>query len=333
MNPAAAQYLDGIPYNSWAKSHFPKSRFGHDTSNISESLNNIWRPIRKLHPLRIMDEIWSYCMKTIHDRAKRARTGENLYLASVPHEKMQQLRLQSQRYRVYESGNGIHQVQIPDSGSKYTVNLTIKQCCLEFWDLLFPCIHVLTACRFEQIDPYLFVHKAYTTAEYIATYSNPMLPISIKDLNPDLTVQPPRIVKLRGCPKIRRLRKGAFAKPERRCGNCGQLATHNARSCRAQPCENDEQIALQPELEPEEELARVAPENQAGIGSRNRRRARAERRAQRQAPARAIQPAQPAQPAQAQQTARARVGVGVGVGVVVVVVVVVELFNSLELHF
>jgi len=37
-----------------------------------------------------------------------------------------------------------------------------------------------------------------------------------------------------------RLRKGAHNKRLRRCGNCGQMASHNARSCRAQPCDTVE---------------------------------------------------------------------------------------------
>jgi hypothetical protein len=48
-----------------------------------------------------------------------------------------------------------------------------------------------------------------------------------------------------GRPKTVRIRNGQHHYKERRCGNCGQLTRHNARTCRAQPCDT---------LEPEQEL-------------------------------------------------------------------------------
>jgi hypothetical protein len=64
-----------------------------------------------------------------------------------------------------------------------------------------------------------------------------MYPVDIQGLKPNSSCLPPKIVKLRGRPKIARLRKGQYRREKRRCGNCGQLAHHNARSCRAQPCD------------------------------------------------------------------------------------------------
>jgi hypothetical protein len=64
-----------------------------------------------------------------------------------------------------------------------------------------------------------------------------MFPIEVTDLVPDISLLPPHIVKLRGWPKTVRLRKGASKKQPRRCGNCGEMTSHNARSCRAQPCD------------------------------------------------------------------------------------------------
>jgi hypothetical protein len=64
-----------------------------------------------------------------------------------------------------------------------------------------------------------------------------MLPIEVTNLTLDPSILPPRLVKLRGRPKIVRLRKGASKKQARRCGNCKEMTNHNARSCRAQPCD------------------------------------------------------------------------------------------------
>jgi hypothetical protein len=64
-----------------------------------------------------------------------------------------------------------------------------------------------------------------------------MFPLETTDMTSDISLLPPRIVKLRGRPKTVRLRKGASKKQPRRCGNCGEMTNHNARSCRAQPCD------------------------------------------------------------------------------------------------
>jgi hypothetical protein len=64
-----------------------------------------------------------------------------------------------------------------------------------------------------------------------------MYPLEVTDIIPDISILPPRIIKLRGRPKTVRLRKGALKKQPRRCGNCGEMTNHNARSCRAQPCD------------------------------------------------------------------------------------------------
>lgn len=62
-----------------------------------------------------------------------------------------------------------------------------------------------------------------------------MFPIEVTNLILDPTILPPRIVKLRGRPKTIRLRY--FEKQARKCGNCDEMTHHNARSCRAQPCD------------------------------------------------------------------------------------------------
>ena len=42
------EYLASIGYESFAFTHFPLPRFGHDTANIVESTNSAWREIREL---------------------------------------------------------------------------------------------------------------------------------------------------------------------------------------------------------------------------------------------------------------------------------------------
>jgi hypothetical protein len=56
-NSAATAYMDAIPHTTWTYYAFPYPRFGHNTSNIIESLNSVWNPLRSLPPLKMVDAI------------------------------------------------------------------------------------------------------------------------------------------------------------------------------------------------------------------------------------------------------------------------------------
>ncbi|KFX86427.1 hypothetical protein V490_09082, partial [Pseudogymnoascus sp. VKM F-3557] len=196
LNYEATKYLYDIPLQLWTAYFYPWPRYGHDTSNIAESLNSSWRDIRTLQPLKMMDAIWSTVMKTVHDRKIRPQKG--FLIADIPWAKFQERLQKSQRYRVFESGNGIYQVQIPDTGLKFTVNLTAGICtCPNFWEYQAPCSHAICAARHDQIDPTTLFNIGYFLSTYRNTYSHQMLPIEVTNLTPDPSILPPRLVKLR----------------------------------------------------------------------------------------------------------------------------------------
>jgi hypothetical protein len=62
-----------------------------------------------------------------------------------------QVRLKtSQQYHVSPSSNRIYQVEIPDSGRKYIVNLAEKECdCGFFYEYQSPCAHGISAAKYQ----------------------------------------------------------------------------------------------------------------------------------------------------------------------------------------
>jgi hypothetical protein len=62
-NPAAALYLRAIPIDMWASAHFPRTRQGHLTSNIVESVNKLLREDRSLSITDLLDAIWHRVME------------------------------------------------------------------------------------------------------------------------------------------------------------------------------------------------------------------------------------------------------------------------------
>jgi hypothetical protein len=74
----------------------------------------------------MIDAIYTLLMKTIHDRNKELQ--ESTKLANVPYAKFKEQLRSSRRFQVFESGNGIYSVQIPDTGIKYVTNLRTREC-------------------------------------------------------------------------------------------------------------------------------------------------------------------------------------------------------------
>ena len=168
-------------------------------------------------------------MKTIYNRYNRPQ--QSTELADVPLSKFKDRLKASHRYYIFESRNGIYQVQVPDSGSKFTVNLSEMTCtCHNFYEYSGPCAHAITACRFKAADPYTYFHFAYSVRSYRKTYYTPMKPISIEDLASDPDLHPPKLCKLRGRPKTKRVKKTAWNRQVRKCGNCRQPG-HNTKRC------------------------------------------------------------------------------------------------------
>jgi hypothetical protein len=108
-----------------------------------------------------MDAIYTTIMKIVHDRYHRPQRSE--VIANIPLAKFNDRLVLSRRFRVFESGNGIYQVQIPNTGIKYIVDLKQSTCdCKNFQEYLSPCMHAIVACRYEAKDPYEYFIDQYT---------------------------------------------------------------------------------------------------------------------------------------------------------------------------
>jgi hypothetical protein len=229
----AFDYLYGIPKRTWARAYTTYPRYGHDTSNIVESLNASWSDIRCLPPLQMMDAIYLEAMKTVYNRSTTKQRLQSI--SDIPIAKFQARMKTSRRYRVFPSGNGIGQVEDPESGRKWIVNLPENECdCTDFYEYQSPCSHAIAAARFSDIDPITLFDNHYSTRVYQKTYCRPLIPVSIENLVPDQNIKPPIIQKQAGRPKTKRIRKGAWQRKQTRCGNCLDWG-HNRRRCTGQP--------------------------------------------------------------------------------------------------
>jgi hypothetical protein len=63
IKPEAAAYLAAAEPKTWATAFFDGSRYGHDTSNVVESLNMVLRLDRELPITELCDSIWHLVME------------------------------------------------------------------------------------------------------------------------------------------------------------------------------------------------------------------------------------------------------------------------------
>jgi hypothetical protein len=135
----------------------------------------------------MMDAIYTLLMQMIHDRFHRPQRTKTI--ADVPLAKFNERMKSSRRYRVFELGSGIYQVQVPDYGQKYVVNLKECTCdCQNFQEYLAPCAHAIIACKYAAEDPFNYICQKYTVNMYWKTYSHFLKPLSIENLPSDLSI-------------------------------------------------------------------------------------------------------------------------------------------------
>ena len=234
----AWNYVNDIDHKLWSYHAFVHPRFGHDTNNITESVNFQWADIRKLPPLQMMDSIYTWLMNKVYER--HHRNQRSTAIADVPLSKFNDRLLSSRKYRVSPSGNGMYQVQIPDSEKKFIVNLKEYTCnCTFFQEYVSPCTHAIAASRYEAEDPYKLFAEEYTVPIYRKMYMHFLRPFNIENLSA-ANVLPPVFKKQHGRPTTKRIRKGDWKRKETKCSKC-KGPRHNIRKCKFAPAINGRQ--------------------------------------------------------------------------------------------
>ena len=235
-NIKAWEYVKALNTSTFLAYHISAlgySRFGHDTSNIVESVNGIWGEFRDMPPLIMLDNIHTWTMKRIAER-QQIKVLNNL-LAPSPWRKYNDRLAEARSYTVTYAGQNIFQVDTPRR-HRQEVNLSLRTCsCLNFEDYQSPCSHAIACCLLSDKDPTSFFHSGYTLQAFRDTYKTLILPIiKIHNLKPNNQVKPPQIAKLRGRPRTKRIRKTRFWKISRQCTTCYHTG-HNSRTCSNQP--------------------------------------------------------------------------------------------------
>jgi hypothetical protein len=211
VNPLAAQYLLNAQPEMWARAHFQGTRFGHDTSNVVESINKVLLIDRELPIVLLLNSLWNRIMD---QRFKRLDLAINAHTAEKwtpwARGKLQEHRLLARTNTVAMSSDIEGLVRQVDN-NVYTVNLDKKTCsCTVFQENGIPCGHAITTIFARPgRDLVFYMPEALTIATWKKTYTSnfpliditELLPLPLSECHPPLTRVP------RGRPKKERFRR------------------------------------------------------------------------------------------------------------------------------
>jgi hypothetical protein len=248
--PEVEEYISSIGYNTFAFMHFPHPRFGHDTSNIVESTNSVWRDIRELPPLQLINGIYQWYIKTFRKRRNLKIMPGNSTLSNSAYRAYKPRESVARSYHVLLASETSFLVTTA-KGAEFLVNLPARaigellgSCsCKKYQDHLGPCSHAIACILHIGQDPYKYFFMYYGWETSKLTYERSIKLVTIQGLKvlrdeADQQVLPPIKRAKRGRPKVARIRP-TYQEDKRIyiCSVCRQSG-HNRRLCPNQPVEH-----------------------------------------------------------------------------------------------
>ena len=253
ITPRAREYLELIPEEqwrgtAWLDNPYLPPRFGIYTSNMSESVNNMFEKARDKSWLFSLDTILTTMMK----RITSLRTKHKGKVGVVDHVKGVLLGRWNEvaAYEVYQlKEDGVEFTIVRKKTTKsapttqYTINEQQRTCeCGQWQEFGYPCVDAMAFLRlFRRLSFHDvlsgYVDKVHTYDAEKAMLEDNIIPVCIAHIKRDLTTLPPNPLNKRssGRPKKKRLRKRSRwshtpNSSNVRCSRCKQRG-HNIRTC------------------------------------------------------------------------------------------------------
>ncbi|XP_048634070.1 uncharacterized protein LOC125608157 [Brassica napus] len=244
VNTSCAEYLIGIGFEHWARSHFEGNRYNIMTSNVAETWNSVLREAREYPILSLIEYIRAKLMDWFATRREIDGEG-SLFLTPRVQEIVTSNLERSGVFGVTCIRNGEYEMR-DKGGESFHVNLNDKCCtCHEFQALLIPCTHAIAAASRVKVRVDSLVGDFYSLETYKTAYASIIYPVGeeerieilsndstneLDDINPPSSRRPPGRPK-----KTRILSRGEYQTrgPRKRtvCGRCKRPG-HNRATCK-----------------------------------------------------------------------------------------------------
>ena len=228
-------YLKGVGFQSWARSHMCANRFNIMTSNNAESINSRLKGPRRLPLIGLIDGIMSVMMKWFYERREKGKSCSEVLTPTLCGELevnyLRSLTMVVSRLNQYE-------FQVHSNGHTFLVNISARTCyCNAFQIDQIPCPHATAAAKSCGVDPVQLVHPFFTAENWREAYKETVYPVpsfvrwEVPEHIMNKTCLPPNVRRPPGRPRKNRIpSRGEYRGPKRRCGSCGILG-HNNRNC------------------------------------------------------------------------------------------------------
>lgn len=206
VNSSCADYLVGVGFEHWARSHFQGDRFNIMTSNIAETWNSVLREAREYPILSLVEYIRSKLMNWFAGRREIVSRGESNLTPRVEEIITSNFEA-SGAFKFSSISVGDYEVRDKD-GASFHVSLLEKTCsCYEFQTLKIPCAHAIAAATRNRIPVEPLVAEFYSLVNYKAAYARTIQPAVEQDtievlsgnstdsqlnVNPPASRRPPR---------------------------------------------------------------------------------------------------------------------------------------------
>jgi hypothetical protein len=247
-NKEALAWLDNIPKEKWTQAHDGGRRWGHMTTNIVESWNNIYKGVRNLPITALVQSTYYRLACLFANRAQKAyaRVGSGDPFTDHCMKEIQESVIKSNTHQVDQFDRQRYTFSVRETINyregrpmgTFKVDLQAGWCdCGKFQALHLPCSHVIAACSSFRHDYRTLIPAVFTNESVYAIYNTRFEVVQDKSYWP-----PHEGPKLCHDPTMRRLKKGrpnstriltemdVVEKAPRKCGLCSKTG-HIRRNC------------------------------------------------------------------------------------------------------
>ena len=150
----------------WVEYYFPGNRYGHNTSNIAESLNAWLLDAREKPISALVEDHRHKRMKWFAERREKDLNTEGILVSKAAQQINTALNC-ARRYSVLKSNNVVHEIFSPETIRTYIVKLDSKTCTCFEWQLSgLPCGHALAVSLKLHHNPREYAKEFYRLDAY-----------------------------------------------------------------------------------------------------------------------------------------------------------------------
>ncbi|KAL5146141.1 hypothetical protein HKD37_06G016022 [Glycine soja] len=182
--PSAAEWLDQLPKQKWVQCFDEGKRLGHMTTNLSESVNSMFKNTRHLPVSSLVEETYFKTAQLFANRGRQtqAMINSGSQYSEVVFDAINSGQQESNTHIVNEFDRHNHTFIITETQSpletprppgRFRVMLQSQKCdCGEFQAKHLPCSHVMAACKSVNVDPMTYVPMIFTLQHILHIYDN-----------------------------------------------------------------------------------------------------------------------------------------------------------------